>query len=222
MDLRDPRPAVPLPPDRPGHDARPTGHGNDPPEPSDASIIEASLQDGTRFAAVYERHANALYRFAARRLGPDLGEDVVADTVLAAFRGRHRYDRTRPDARPWLMGILVKEIARHHRAEQARFRALSRAGADHAGSFATVDVDRVAAMVTAQSVRGPLAAAVGALKRRDRDVLLLFAWAQLSYQEIAETLSIPVGTVRSRLNRARAALRTALPDLPAYLDDQER
>lgn len=210
MDLRNSRPAVPIPKSPSERD------------PSDASLIMTSLQDGSRFAAVYERHADTLYRFAARRLGPDLAEDVVADTVLAAFRARHRYDGTRPDARPWLLGILVKQIARHHRAEQARFRALARAGADHSGSFAAVDVDRVAAMVTARSVRGPLAAAVGALKRRDRDVLLLFAWADLSYQEIADTLGIPVGTVRSRLNRARAALRTALPDLPAQLDDQER
>jgi RNA polymerase sigma factor (sigma-70 family) len=70
--------------------------------------------------------------------------------------------------------------------------------------------ERVAAGVTAGSVRGVLAAALADLPARDRDVVVLIAWEQLTYEESARALDIPVGTVRSRLNRARAGLRTAL------------
>ncbi|UOY00522.1 RNA polymerase sigma factor [Blastococcus sp. PRF04-17] len=65
----------------------------------------------------------------------------------------------------------------------------------------------------AAALRGPLAAALASLKERDRDVLLLVAWGQLGYEEMAAVLDIPVGTVRSRLNRARRLTRAALGSL---------
>ena len=70
--------------------------------------------------------------------------------------------------------------------------------------------DQVAADVTAGAMRGLLAAALAGLSAGDRDVLLLIAWEQLTYDETAHALGIPVGTVRSRLNRARSAVRAAL------------
>jgi RNA polymerase sigma-70 factor (ECF subfamily) len=173
----------------------------------DAGVIEASWRDTEQFAVLYDRYAAQLHRYAHRRVGPELAEDVVAETFLAAFRRRRTYDLARPDARPWLFGIVTKEIARRRRAEEARYRALSRAGVDDAvPGFA----DRVAAAVTAQAVRGPLARALARLSPRDRDVLLLVAWSDLSYEEVAETLRIRVGTVRSRLHRARRQIREAL------------
>jgi RNA polymerase sigma-70 factor (ECF subfamily) len=72
--------------------------------------------------------------------------------------------------------------------------------------------DRVVASVTAEALGGCLAAGLARLAGRDRDVLLLIAWADLSYAEVAEALGIPIGTVRSRLSRARRILRAALPD----------
>ncbi|WP_308442632.1 RNA polymerase sigma factor [Rugosimonospora africana] len=173
----------------------------------DAAIIEASWRDTEQFAVLYDRYAAQLYRYAHRRIGPEFAEDVVADTFLAAFRRRREYDLARPDARPWLFGIVTKEIAGRRRAEQARYRMLSRAGVDD-----TVDgmADRVAIAVTAQAVRAPLAGALGRLARGDRDVLLLIAWGDLSYEEVAETLQIKLGTVRSRLHRARRQIKEAL------------
>ncbi|WP_285688289.1 RNA polymerase sigma factor [Actinoplanes sp. NBRC 103695] len=174
---------------------------------SDAMIVEASLRDTEAFAALYDRYAEQLYRYAYRRVGSDFAEDIVADTFLAAFRRRRDYDLTRQDARPWLFGIVTKEIARRHRAEQARYRALARSAADDATpGFA----DRVAAEVSAEAVRGPLATALRRLAKGDRDVLLLVAWSGLSYEEVAETLQIKIGTVRSRLHRARQQVRAAL------------
>jgi RNA polymerase sigma-70 factor (ECF subfamily) len=175
--------------------------------PGDAAVIKASVRDTEKFAVLYDRYAAQLYRYASRRVGPELAEDVVAETFLAAFRRREHYDLARPDARPWLFGILTKEIARHRRAEKARYRTLAKAGTDDTASgFA----DQVAAAVTARGARGALANAVGRLSAADRDVLLLIAWSELSYEEVAETLQIKVGTVRSRLHRARQQVRKAL------------
>jgi RNA polymerase sigma-70 factor (ECF subfamily) len=102
---------------------------------------------------------------------------------------------------------VTKVIARRHRAEQARYRALARAGIDEVvDGFA----DRVAAEVSAAGARGALATAMGRLTPADRDVLLLVAWSGLSYEEVAETLGIKVGTVRSRLHRARTQVRRSL------------
>jgi RNA polymerase sigma factor (sigma-70 family) len=205
--------------DRPAAAPRPVPQLPQPGE-DDAGLIIASLRDGGLFAQVYDRHAAAMYRFAARRLGPQAAEDAVSDAVLAAFRVRHRYDADRPDARPWLLGILTREISRRRRTERARYRALARAGGlDRQQQEGPAD--RVAAAVAAQAVRAPLASALAGLAARDRDVLLLVAWADLTYQEVADALRIPIGTVRSRLSRARRQIRAALPDLASALTDDE-
>jgi RNA polymerase sigma factor (sigma-70 family) len=182
------------------------------PGVSDAAIIEASRRETDRFGALYDRYAPMVYRYVCRRLGTDEAvEDVVADTFLAAFRRRVDYNLDRPDARPWLLGIATKEIASRRRTEEARYRALSRAmsrpeAAEAVAGFA----DRVTAAVSAQTTRAALAAALGGLKPADRDVVLLIAWSELSYEEVAESLGIKIGTVRSRLHRARRQLREAL------------
>ncbi|WP_432831604.1 RNA polymerase sigma factor [Dactylosporangium sp. CA-092794] len=164
----------------------------------------AALRDPELFAVLYDRYAAQLYRYAYRRVGPQLAEDAVAETFLAAFRHRHRYDAERAGARPWLFGILTRELARWHRAEAARYRALARTGVDDVvPGFA----DRVDAAVTAQALHGPLAGALARLSRGDRDVLLLIAWGDCSYEEVAETLGIRLGTVRSRPHRARRQVR---------------
>ena len=188
------------------------------PRLDDAAVIERSLTDAEGFADLYDRHAPSVYRFVARRLGAELAEDVVAETFLAAFRARHRYDLTRQDARPWLFGIAVREISRRRRQERARYRLLASVPAEPA-----VDgpADEVAAAVAARSLREPLLRVLGRLTAGDRDVLLLIAWADLSYQEVAEALDLPVGTVRSRLNRARRIVREALGNTDPLSNDEE-
>ena len=174
---------------------------------TDAAVIRASLADPDRFAPIYDRYAAMLYRYAYQRVGPEIADDVVAEAFLAAFRGRASYDLERQDARPWLFGILTREMAAHHRREQARYRAMARS------THETVQdnpADQVAAKVVADAARGPLAAALAGLAPRDRDVLLLVAWGQLSYDEVADALGIAQGTVGSRLNRARRKVRKAL------------
>lgn len=179
-------------------------------EPSgDAVMIERSRRYPEAFAGLYDRHAPALHRYVARRLGDGAADDVVADTFLDAFRRRHAYDLSISDARPWLYGIAANLIGKHRRSEVRMLRALARTGADPAIEG---HADRIDSRVSAAAVQGDLAVAVSGLAARDRDVLLLVAWADLSYEQTATALGIPLGTVRSRLHRARAKIREALGD----------
>ena len=184
---------------------------------SDASAIRASLADPDRFTTIYDRYAAMLYRYAYQRLGPEGADDVVAEAFLAAFRGRSTYDLGRPDARPWLFGILTRELATHHRRERARYRAMAGPSGD---TVQDGPAEQVAARVVAASARGPLAAALAALSAGDRDVLLLVAWGQLSYDEVADALDIPQGTVGSRLNRARRRVRRALHKFDPTMEEE--
>jgi RNA polymerase sigma-70 factor (ECF subfamily) len=179
--------------------------GRDPED--DGAIIARSVRDPEQFATVFRRHAPDIHRYAVRRLGPDAAEDVVAETFLTAFRLRSRYQRDRPDARPWLYGIATNLVSRHRRAEVRQYRALARTGVDPVTEPFT---DRADARLTASGEGRRLAAALAKLPAVHRDALLLVAWGDLSYEQAAAALGVPVGTVRSRLSRARTKLRQAL------------
>jgi len=173
----------------------------------DAELLRRSRDEPDEFAALFGRHGPELHRYVTRRLGDGLADDIVADTFLIAFRRRGHYDLTRPDARPWLYGIAANLIGKHHRAEVRFYRALARTGVDE---VAETYADRVAERVTASAAHRRLASALATLSSGDREVLLLIAWADLSYDEVADAMGIPVGTVRSRLHRARKKTRAAL------------
>ncbi|MEV5749949.1 RNA polymerase sigma factor [Actinoallomurus sp. NPDC052308] len=174
----------------------------------DASLIERSRSDPELFSTIFDRHAGRLRGYVARRLGPDAADDVVADTFLIAFRRRSGYDLSRTDAAPWLYGIATNLIGERRRAEVRMYRAYARSGTDPVA--AEGHAQRVAEVVSAQAEGSRLAAALASLKKRDRDTLLLHTWGDLSYEEVARALDVPVGTVRSRLNRARRKLRASL------------
>jgi RNA polymerase sigma factor (sigma-70 family) len=177
---------------------------------SDAAVIGLSLNDSERFEELFHRHAPRIQRYVVRRLGPDAADDIVAETFLLAFRQRAAYDQARGDALPWLYGIATNLIGRRRREEIRLYRALARTGTDPVtASFTDLSDDRV----TAGAAGGRLAAALAALPAAYRDTLLLIAWGDLSYEETAAALGVPMGTVRSRVNRARAALRRKLGDL---------
>ena len=185
-----------------------TGTAGRPVRADDAAVIEASKADPEAFAELFDRHAQMIHRYIARRIGPQIAEDVVAETFLVAFRRRDRYEPAQADARPWLYGIATHLISQHRRDESRQLRL-------HQVARPTPSVEpghevRVAGDVTAETVRGALVAALDELPDLERDVLLLIAWEQLSYAETASALGVPVGTVRSRLNRARHRVREAL------------
>jgi RNA polymerase sigma factor (sigma-70 family) len=173
----------------------------------DAAVLMRSRDHPEAFAELYDRYAPVIHQYATRRLGPHSADDIVAETFLAAFRRRHRYDLSYRDALPWLYGIAANQIGKHRRSEVRMLRALARTGADPAADGYS---DRVDSMVSASAVHRRLAAALAELPARDREVLLMVAWADLTYQQIAAALAIPVGTVRSRLHRARHRVAEAL------------
>jgi RNA polymerase sigma factor (sigma-70 family) len=174
---------------------------------SDADLIERSRSDPGCFAEIFDRHAGEILRYAHARLGPDLAEDVTAETFLAAFSRRHRYDTAWPDARPWLYGIAVREIGRHRRALSRRLRLLRSVPVE----LVTEDFGhRSAERVTAEQLRPQLTAVLAGLPHRDRELLLLVAWAGLSYEESAQALGLTVSAVKSRLHRIRVKTREAL------------
>jgi RNA polymerase sigma-70 factor (ECF subfamily) len=189
-------------------------------DPPDGEVIERSCSEPELFALLFRRHAAGIARYAARRLGPGPAEDIVAETFLAAFRQRGGYDVTRPDARPWLYGIAANLIRRHHRDEVRQLRALARTGSDPVAECFT---DRSDARLSADASSRSVAAAIASLDPDQRDVVLMITWAELTYDQAAEALGVPEGTVRSRMNRARARLRAALGgvDPTSILDEEE-
>jgi RNA polymerase sigma factor (sigma-70 family) len=159
------------------------------------------------FEAAFQQHFPPVYRFIARRIGPALAEDLAAETFATAYRRRASFDPGRASLRSWLYGIAINLVRNHWRAEQHLLALDARLipEVDLSGSPEAVD-DRVTAAMLAPR----LAAGLAQLTRDQRDVLLLSAWAELSHEEIAAVLDIAPGTVRSRLSRARAALREHL------------
>jgi RNA polymerase sigma factor (sigma-70 family) len=175
--------------------------------PSDEALVAASKAEGAIFGAIFDRYADEIYRYIARRLGGDAAPDLAAEVFLIAFRGRGGFDPVRGLVRPWLYGIAIKVIGRHRRAEMRRNRALARVPEPTAGEPFE---ERAAERMDARTLRPCLARALTRLSAAERDLLLLVAWADLSYDEAAQALGIPGGTARSRLHRVRAKLRRYL------------
>jgi RNA polymerase sigma factor (sigma-70 family) len=176
----------------------------------DSDAISASAATPADFAAIFDRHFDVVHAYLQRRVGRDLADELAAETFLIAFDKRARYDVSRPDARPWLFGIATNLLHRHRRHELRQLRAYARSAVDP-----VLDAfDGVEARIDASSVRRELVDALTHVPAEELDALLLFAWADFSYSEIAEALEIPVGTVRSRLSRARSRMRTELEPAP--------
>ncbi|WP_406064010.1 RNA polymerase sigma factor [Micromonospora sp. NBC_00860] len=180
--------------------------------------MESSLRARVRagdpgaFAELFDQYARSVYNHAFR-LTADwaTAEDVMAATYLQAWRSRERVTEEGGSLRPWLLGIATNE-ARNHIRSNRRYRRMAAAllasdvtVPDHADEVAgrLDDSRRIAAAIDA----------LARLRRPEREVLTLCLWEGLDYESAAEALGVPVGTVRSRLSRARARLRT-LVDAP--------
>jgi RNA polymerase sigma-70 factor (ECF subfamily) len=184
----------------------------------DAAVIQLSRREPELFTVLFRRHAPYIQRYVVRRIGPDAADDIVAEAFLLAFRQRDSYDQARADARPWLYGIATNLIGRHRRAEIRLYRALARTGADPVMEAFTDQVDD---RVSAGTASRRLAAGLARLPEELRDTLLLVTWGDLTYAEAATALGVPVGTVRSRVSRARSKLRRTLGGTnPAAYDEE--
>lgn len=158
-------------------------------------------RDPSAIEPLYRAHFDAIFRYTACRVGRDVAMDVTSETFAQALRSFDRLD-TQRDARAWLFGVATNVLRHHRRAEVRRLRAYERAAQLRGETASGPD--------SVDPRQADLIAALGDLEPGDREALLLFAWADLSYDEIAEALAVPTGTVRSRIHRARRALRAAL------------
>jgi RNA polymerase sigma-70 factor (ECF subfamily) len=176
---------------------------------TDAQIILACEEDPECFRDLFERHFAPVRAFLARRVGPELAEDLAVETFALAFRRRESYDARRASALPWLFGIAINLLRHHRRTERRKLIAYARSGVDPQPA-SDPGFEAAESRLEAQAAGPVLALALAKLRPVERDVLLLYAWADLTYSEIADALRIPVGTVRSRLSRARKQLRELL------------
>jgi RNA polymerase sigma-70 factor (ECF subfamily) len=167
--------------------------------------VRAGDQDA--FRALFEQNARAVYNHAFRLTGNwSTAEDVVSLTFLEAWRLRGTIHPEGDSLLPWLFGIAVNVARNASRATRRHQAAMNRLpAAPEVPDFADELASRLDDTARLEVVR----AAMGKLRRGERDVIALVVWAGLSYAEAAEALGVPVGTVRSRLSRARRRLQEA-------------
>jgi RNA polymerase sigma-70 factor (ECF subfamily) len=170
---------------------------------------DGGRSEAVRFGQLFDQHAQAVFAFCARRTADlALADDLTSITFLEAWRHRHRAPSGQEEtALPWLLGV-ANNVVRNATRAQRRYRAvLARLpGPDAAPPAEDHAVDR---SVTEARLKDALAA-IAALPGREQEVVMLVLWSGLSYEEAATALAIPVGTVRSRLSRARSKLQIAL------------
>jgi RNA polymerase sigma factor (sigma-70 family) len=174
---------------------------------TDAAVIRASRLEPAAFGAVFDRHWIRIHRYCVVRAGPP-GEDVAAETFRVAFDRRSDYDG-REDAAPWLYGIATNLLRSWFRSAARRDRAIRRSAGEAAGD----DLEDALERAEAQRLGPELAAVLGELTAGERDALLLHACAELTYEQIARGTGVPIGTVRSRIHRARKRVRAHLETL---------
>jgi RNA polymerase sigma factor (sigma-70 family) len=172
---------------------------------TDAEVISRSQEDPTAFREIFVQYHSSVLGYARRRVGWEVGEEVAAQTFLEAFTHRSRFDMRFDSAKPWLMAIATNLIRHHLRDEHTHIAALLKIPKD----VPPEPVDDPAAL-DAERMGPALAQALLSLNDQDRETFLLVALAELTYRETASALDVPIGTIRSRISRAKAALREHL------------
>jgi RNA polymerase sigma factor (sigma-70 family) len=182
----------------------------DPSSAEDAALISASIDRPELFAELFDRYFLAVFRYLARRAGSEDAADLSGETFCVAFERRHRYDLERGDALPWLYGIAHNVLRAHRRRGERCNRAYERWAseaqhvvAEDPASAAAMSVDSARELVIVNR-------ALGDAPPESVEALRLLVWEELSYEEIAVVLAIPLGTVRSRISRLRDRLRREL------------
>lgn len=191
-----------------GNSPNPFGH-NEVMEPPDVELWARSRAgDADAFGLLFERHAKLIYNYCFRRVGHrETAQDLLSMVFLEAWRRRDK-ELSSDKVLPWLYGIATN-IVRHQRRSERRYAAaLSRLpAAETEPDFAGAADERLDYERQAQLAIGR----VGTLSKGERDVFVLCVGMELSYEDTALALGVPIGTVRSRLSRARARLRELDP-----------
>jgi RNA polymerase sigma-70 factor (ECF subfamily) len=177
---------------------------------TDAQLIARAADEPELFGDVFDRHFATIHRYLERRAGADAADDLAPEVFRVAFEQRRGFEPLHDSALPWLYGVATKLMLKRWRSERRGLHALAllRAPAGHVEP----GLDAVNRKLDAVATRSRLLRALAALPKGERDVVVLVAWEDLSYDEVATALEIPVGTVRSRLSRARRKLRELVGD----------
>jgi RNA polymerase sigma-70 factor (ECF subfamily) len=185
-------------------DARPD------PASSDIELLARAEQgEADAFGVLFERHGPAVLQFCFRRTADAaLAEDLTSIVFLEAWRKRGRLQLFQESARPWLLGVALNVVRSQYRTQRRHSDALARL---RAPAPAEPESDRAIARIDAEREMRVVLDTVSKLNRREREVLELCVWAELSPEEAASSLGISVGAVRSRLSRARRRLAVLAP-----------
>ncbi len=171
------------------------------------AAVRASLTRPQAFAVLFDRHYDAIWRYLCRRIGPTGADDLAGESFLRAFVRRSGYEPSPLGPRPWLYGIATNLLREQARREHRQMRAYARVAEPLVEVPAYEDVD---GRLDAELLGPAVTAGLARLEPQDRESLLLFALTELGYEGIAIATGVPIGTVRSRLNRARRLVRSEL------------
>ena len=182
-----------------------------PPEPDDQLFEQLRAGREQAFVALYRRRQPALYRFALQMSGStSVAEDITQEVFLALLREECGYDPSRGSLVSYLFGIARKLLLRQY--DRRRSDLPVDTGAEPAGFAEPVDASDPLADLAASERVEALRRAVASLPRRYREVVVLCDLEEVDYADAAAALGCPIGTVRSRLHRARLMLAAKLHD----------
>ena len=167
---------------------------------TDAELLRRSATEPSVFGGLYRRHGVAVRRYVVRRVGIESGEDLAAEVFARAFRTRGKCRADHGSALPWLLGVANHVIGDHRRLERRRLATLE---------HMLVEADKHP-VERDLGLSPEMLRALRRLSTADRDTLLLLVWGELSRDEVAAALGVPVGTVNSRIARARKRLASDL------------
>jgi len=163
---------------------------------------------------VYRAHVATVHRYLASRVGFEMGEELTAQTFVEAWARRDAFDPERGSQVAWLLGIATNVLRHHLRQERRRARAhMALAAQRRFTTLADSLQDEVSDAMSTVERTAAVQVALGQVDGADREVLVLAAQPDVTYRAIAEHLGIPVGTVRSRLSRARRRLAAEVNSL---------
>jgi RNA polymerase sigma-70 factor, ECF subfamily len=167
----------------------------------DAALLQRARRgDEAAFSALFERHQRAVYRYAVYMCGPEAGDDIVQETFMAVLKQSARSGVPAGAVRAYLLGIARHRILKWNRV--ADWPEVSESAAESGPS----PLEQLARAETIETIRS----AVRSLPSAYREVLLLCELQEMDYSAAAQVLQCPIGTVRSRMHRAKALLTTKL------------
>lgn len=169
-------------------------------------VVRLRAGDRVALASLFEAYADRLYQHCFRRLGSYAdAEDAVSTVFLTLWRRRDRVELHEGSAAPWLYGMATNVCRNLDRGRRRHLRAVARVGSLD-GGHEPDPADRVTERIADEQRMHELLARIRTLSKGEQDVIALVVWSGLSYADAGAALSIPIGTVRSRLARARARL----------------